>query len=96
MQENGQQIESKKKVVAYCRVSTDQEIYVKEDDGYEDENGDFHFVKRDYLFKTVYGTWYIKKKLRILLLIALHFNDYNRFYNFIVNRQIQLLFYNEQ
>lgn len=73
-----------------------EEIYVKEDDGYEDENGDFHFVKRDYLFKTVYGTWYIKKKLRILLLIALHFNDYNRFYNFIVNRQIQLLFDNEQ
>ena len=73
-----------------------EEIYVKEDDGYEDENGDFHFVKRNYLFKTVYGTWYIKKKLRILLLIALHFNDYNRFYNFIVNRQIQLLFDNGQ
>ena len=69
-----------------------EEKYVNEDDGYEDENGDFHFVKRNYLFKTVNGIWYLKKKSRLLLLIVSYFRDYNRFYNFVVNRQIQLLF----
>ena len=73
-----------------------EEKYVNEDDGYEDENGDFHLVKRNYLFKTVNGTWYLKKKSRLLLLIVSYLRDYNRFYNFIVNRQMHLLFDNEQ
>lgn len=59
-------------------------------DGYEDENGDFHFVQNDYLYKATQGTWCLRKRGRLFWAICSLFNDRD-FYDFMVNKNIELL-----
>lgn len=41
--------------------------YVNPLDGYETENGDWHLVQNDYLYKTTQGTWCLQSSGEIFL-----------------------------
>ncbi|WP_395013551.1 HNH endonuclease [Robinsoniella peoriensis] len=60
-------------------------------DGYEDQNGDWHLVQNDYLFKTTKGTWYIKDKGRIFVAIYESLKNASYFYDLVVNRNLEVL-----
>nr|DAU65389.1 MAG TPA: AcrIIC3 protein [Caudoviricetes sp.] len=59
--------------------------------GYEDENGDFHFVQNDYLFRTTQGTWRLKKRGKIFGVIYQLLSGADDFYDFIVNNNLEIL-----
>lgn len=59
--------------------------------GYETENGDWHLVQNDYLFKTTQGTWYLKKRGRLFTVICDMFQNRKDFYDFMVNRNLEML-----
>ncbi|MGL5869339.1 HNH endonuclease signature motif containing protein [Clostridium chrysemydis] len=59
--------------------------------GYETEDGDWHLVQNDYLFKTTQGTWYLKKRGRLFLVIYDMLRNRRDFYDFVVNRNLQML-----
>lgn len=65
--------------------------YTGELDGYETEDGDFHLVKNDYVFKSCKGMWWLKEKGRLLLSIRSILGSDNKFYDFIVNKNMGLL-----
>lgn len=69
----------------------EETIYVNPLDGYETEEGDWHLVQNDYLYKTTQGTWYLKKRGKLLALIYDMFNDKRDFYDFVVNRNLEML-----
>lgn len=60
-------------------------------DGYETADGDWHFVQNDYLFKTTKGTWYLKKRGRLFTVICDMFESRQDFYDFVVNRNLEML-----
>ena len=65
--------------------------YINDDDGYGDENGDFHFVKNDYLFKAGQGEWYLCRLGKILVKIRECLGSAKSFYELICKRNIKLL-----
>lgn len=69
----------------------EETTYVNPLDGYETEDGDWHFVQNDYLYKTTQGTWYLKKRGKLLVLICDMFNNNRDFYDFMVNRNLEKL-----
>jgi hypothetical protein len=60
-------------------------------DGYETADGDWHLVQNDYLFKTTKGTWYLKKRGRLFTVICDMFDNRQDFYDFVVNRNLEML-----
>lgn len=65
--------------------------YINPLDGYETEDGDWHLVKNDYLYKTKQGTWYLKKRGRLFTVVYAIFGNKQDFYNFVVNRNLEML-----
>lgn len=59
--------------------------------GYETADGDWHLVQNDYLYKTVKGTWYLKKRGRLIVVVCDIFKNNKNFYDFIVNRNLEML-----
>lgn len=60
-------------------------------DGYETEDGDWHLVQDDYLYKTTQGTWYLKNRGRVFVVIYEMFRNKRDFYDFMVNRNLEML-----
>lgn len=65
--------------------------YISPLDGYETEDGDWHLVQDDYLYKTTQGTWYLKKRGRVFVVIYEMFRNKRDFYDFMVNRNLEML-----
>ena len=65
--------------------------YINPLDGYETEDRDWHLVKNDYLYKTKQGTWYLKKRGRLFTVVYAIFGNKQDFYNFVVNRNLEML-----
>lgn len=59
--------------------------------GYEGENGDWHLVQNDYLFKTTQGEWYLKKRGKVFVAIYELLKNSSDFYNLVVNRNLEVL-----
>lgn len=60
-------------------------------DGYETENGDWHLVQNDYLYKTTQGTWCLKKRGRLFAIIYSIVGNKRDFYDFVVNQNLEIL-----
>ena len=58
-------------------------------DGYEDENGDYHLVQNDYLFKATKGTWVLRKRGKLFVAIC-DLIEVSKFYDLIVNRNLKI------
>ena len=65
--------------------------YIHEWDGYDNENGDFHLVKEDYVFKAARGEWYLCRFGEILVKIRECLGSAESFYELICKRNIKLL-----
>ena len=65
--------------------------YINPLDGYETEDGDWHLVQDDYLYKTTQGTWYLKNRGRVFVVIYEMFRNKRDFYDFMVNRNLEML-----
>lgn len=65
--------------------------YVNPLDGYETENGDWHLVQNDYLYKTTQGTWYLQNCGKIFCVILKVLNNKQDFYELVVNRNLEML-----
>lgn len=65
--------------------------YINPLDGYETEDGDWHLVQNDYLYKTTHGIWYLKKRGRLFVIINNLFGNQRDFYDFVVNRNLEML-----
>lgn len=59
--------------------------------GYEDEYGDFHFVQNDYLFRTTQGTWRLRKRGKVFVVIYRLLSGADDFYDFIINNNLDVL-----
>lgn len=59
--------------------------------GYEDSEGYYHLVQSDYSYKVANGTWQLRKKGRIFMIICSLMSDPFDFYDFVVNRNIEKL-----
>ena len=60
-------------------------------DGYETENGDWHLVQNDYLYKTTQGIWYLKKRGRLFTIVYSIMGNKRDFYDFVVNQNLEIL-----
>lgn len=65
--------------------------YVNPLDGYETENGDWHLVQNDYLYKTTQGTWRLQSSGKIFCVIYKVLNCKQDFYELMVNRNLEML-----
>lgn len=65
--------------------------YINPLDGYETEDGDWQLVQNDYCYKTMNGTWYLKKRGRLFVVICDMFRNKRDFYDFMVNRNLEML-----
>lgn len=64
--------------------------YVNEYDMYDDEYGDAHFVKNDYLYKVGQGEWILAKYGKIMWAIYVVLGIQN-FYGLLINANFELL-----
>lgn len=65
--------------------------YINPLDGYETEDGEWHLVQNDYLYKTTQGTWYLKAQGMVFVIIYEMFRNKREFYDFMVNRNLKML-----
>ena len=65
--------------------------YVNPLDGYETENGDWHLVQNDYLYKTTQGTWYLQNCGKIFCVLYRVLNNKLDYYELVVNRNLEVL-----
>lgn len=59
--------------------------------GYEDSEGNYHLVQNNYFYKIQNGTWKLRKRGRIFLIICSLMPNNFDFYDFVVNKNIEKL-----
>lgn len=72
-----------KKIIEVCGIGPD--------DGYEDEYGDWHMGEDNYSYKVAKGEWYLENRGKLLVIIRSLFGNEQDFYDFMINRNIELL-----
>ena len=72
-----------KKIIEVCGISPD--------DGYEDEYGNWYMGADNHSYKVAKGEWYLEKRGKLLVIIRSLLGKEQDFYDFMINRKIELL-----
>ena len=72
-----------KKIIEVCGISPD--------DGYEAEYGNWYMGADNHSYKVAKGEWYLEKRGKLLVIIRSLLGKEQDFYDFMINRKIELL-----